>query len=442
MSNGGTMNWEKIYREKLVTAKEAVATIKSGDIIGISNGTSLAVDIVGALEQRLDELKDITIIGGLLVYPQQFLEKRNKENVRYYTVFMGPYERAGMKHGNIHYIVNQFSRMHTIFREKLRNNVAILECSEPDENGYMSYGPMGATTNHSFKENADKIIVQVNKQTPYLHGTDVHIHVSEAEYICEYSHDLPDFPSPPIGEDDMKIARYITDLIPDGATIQLGIGNIADAVGYLLEKKNDLGVHTEMLTNSYVDLIEKGVITCRKKNFHKDKIVMSFAMGNKKTFTFMNKNKMIEQRPVSYVNDPYIIAKNDNLMSINGTLAVDLTGQVCSESIGFDQFSGTGGQLDFVRGARYSKGGKSFIALKAATNTKHGRVSKICCALPPGSVVTTPRSEVQYIVTEFGIADLFGKDIQERVNAMISIADPGFKDQLRNEAIEAGLIFS
>jgi 4-hydroxybutyrate CoA-transferase len=434
------MIWKKEYREKLVTAKEAVSVIKSGDVIGISNGTSLPVDLVKELEIRFDELEEIKIICGLLTYPLHFLQSKQKTNVKYYTVFMGPYERAYNKLGNINYVVNQFSRMHTIFKENLKNNVAILECSEPDENGYMSYGPMGATTNHFFKANADKIIVQVNKETPFLYGKDVHIHISEADFICELSHDLPDFPSSPPDEDDMKIAKYITDLIPDAATIQLGIGNIADAVGYLLETKNDLGVHTEMLTNSVVHLIEKGVVTCKKKNFHKDKIVMSFAMGNKQSLAFMNKNKMIEQRPVAYVNDPNIIGKNDNLMSINGTLAVDLTGQVCSESLGYQQFSGTGGQLDFVRGASYSNGGKSFIALKSVTNGKNRTVSKVCCALPPGSVVTTPRSEVQYIVTEFGIAELRGKSIQERVNEMISISHPDFREKLRDEAIGAGLI--
>jgi 4-hydroxybutyrate CoA-transferase len=433
------MNWKQLYNDKLITADEAAGLIKSGDVIAISNGTSMPVDVFKSIQKRLNELEDIKIICGLLIYPFDELKIAGNDSLKYYTVFMGPYERAYYNHGNVNMIINQFSKLHQIIKEKINNNIAVFECSEPDQNGYMSYGPMGSVLNHAFKENADTIIVQVNSKTPYLHGTDVHIHVSEVDYICEQSHELPDLPSLPAGPNEEKIANHIIHEISDGSTIQLGIGMIADAIGSLLEKKNDLGIHTEMLTNSMVDLVKKGVVNCRKKNFHKDKIVMSFAMGNKQTLEFMHHNPMIEARPVFYVNDPRIIGQNDNFISINATLAVDLTGQICSESLGFRQYSGTGGQLDFVRGAKYSKGGKSFIALNAVAETKNGPVSKICCSLPPGSVVTVPRSDAQFIVTEYGIAELWGKTIPDRVEAMISIAHPEFREKLREEARSCGL---
>jgi len=434
------MNWQNLYKEKLVSVEEAAGVIKSGDKIWLPGATSLPVDIMKRIDARRDQLHGVKIVSGLVFYPFEFLKGDINNNIQYYSSFLGPVERAMLKEGNVNLIVNQFSQLAQVIQEKHPCNLAIFECSEPDENGYMSYGPAGSLANAKAKELAETIIVQVNKKTPYLYGIDAHIHVSEVDYICEQSRDLVEVPSTVPDGDESKIAAFIVDKIKDGSTIQLGIGSISDAVGKFLGSKKDLGIHTEIFTNSMVKLVQKGVVNNTKKNIHQGKSVVATAIGDKQLHQFIDKNDSVEARAASYVNDPNVIGQHDNFVSINSTIAVDLTGQVCSETIGFTQYSGTGGQLDFVRGARYSKGGKSFIALKSTAITKKGMVSKISCSLQPGSVVTVPRTEVQYIVTEYGIVNLWGTDIQSRVKAMISIAHPNFREKLTSEAVEAGLL--
>jgi len=433
------MNWQTIYKEKLVSVEEAAGVIKSGDKIWLPGATSLPVDIMKEVDARRDQLHGVKVVSGLVFYPFEFL-KGNNNNIQYYSSFLGPVERAMLKEGNVNLIVNQFSRLAQVVEDEHACNLAMFECSEPDEEGYMSYGPAGSLANAKAKDLAETIIIQVNNKTPYLYGTDAHIHVSEVDYICEQSRDLAEVPSTVPDDDESKIAAFIVGKVKDGSTIQLGIGSISDAVGKFLGGKKNLGVHTEIFTNSMVELVKKGVINNTKKNIHQGKSVVATAIGDKQLHQFINRNNSVEARAASYVNDPNIIGQHDNFVSINSTIEVDLTGQVCSETIGFRQYSGTGGQLDFVRGARYSKGGKSFIALKSTAMTKKGMVSKISCCLQPGSVVTVPRTEAQYIVTEYGIVNLWGKDIQSRVRAMISIAHPDFREKLTSEAVEAGLL--
>ncbi len=316
-----------------------------------------------------------------------------------------------------------------------------MECAAPDEDGYMSFGPSGSLANHIWAKQAEKIIIQVNNRTPYVHGIESKIHVSDVDFICEKDHELP---APTnrraLSKIDQKIASYLLEHIPDGATIQLGVGGISNAVGFMLMDKNDLGIHTEMLTDSLVDLCRKGIVNGSRKTFHPHKVLFSFGAGERSLYDFIDGNPMIESAPVTYINNINNIAKNDNLISINNTLAIDLTGQVCSESIGFNQYSGTGGQLDFVRGSQLSKGGKSFITLESTANTSKGVVSRITATLMPRTVVTTPRTDVQYVATEYGVVDLRNKCIKDRINAMISIAHPDFRDQLQEEAKAAGLL--
>lgn len=435
------MNWKSLYKEKLVSVEDAAGLVKSGDKIWLPGATSLPIDIMKEVDARRDQLHGIKIVSGLMFHSFEFLKSDIKNDIQYYSSFLGPVERAMLKDGNVNFIVNQFSQLAQVIQEKHPCNLAIFECSEPDENGYMSYGPAGSLANAKAKDLAETIIVQVNKKTPYVYGSDAHIHVSEVDYICEQSRDLVEVFSIDPDDDESKIAAFIVDEIEDGSTIQLGIGGISDAIGKFLGGKKDLGIHTEIYTNSMVELTKRGVIGNTKKNIHQGKSVIATAIGDKQLHQFIDKNDSIEARAASYVNDPNIIGQHDKFVSINSTLAVDLTGQVCSETIGFTQYSGTGGQLDFVRGARKSKGGKSFIALKSTAMTKSGIASKISSALQPGTVVTVPRTEVQYIVTEYGIVNLWGKDIQSRVKAMISIAHPDFREKLTSEAVEAGLLF-
>ena len=434
------MDWKEEYKRKLISVEDAAAQIKSGDGIMMSAGPSTPVDIVAAISKRYKELKDVTIFSGLLMTPLDYLQTEYIGHIKHHTIFAGPLERMFLSQGNIEVTSYQFSKTEELTIDRLSFNVAIFEVSEPDARGYMSFGPLGTFNNGLVSRLADKVIVQVNKKTPFINGMDAHIHVSKVDYICEADHELAVIPPIIAGEEEHKIAEYIVERIPDGGCIQIGLGKLANAVGFKLENKKDLGVHTEMLTDSMVTLAKRGVINCSKKTFHRDKIVCGFGIGTKELYEFMDHNPLIAAFPISYINDISNIAKIDNFVSINNALTVDLTGQVCSETLGFSVYSGTGGQLDFVRGAQLSKGGQSFIALKAAANTKNGPISRISSVLPPGTVVTTPRTDVQYIVTEYGIADLYNKSNEQRVKAMVSIAHPDFRDQLTKEAKDAGLL--
>lgn len=434
------MNWTEEYKSKLVSVEECAKIIKSGDTIAMAAGCSAPKDLMESIAERYQELENVNIVSGLLMYPFPHLDKKFIGHIKHTSIFLGPVERFFLNQKNIDVVSYQFSETENLLSKQLKCNVAIIECSKPDEKGFMSFGPLGTFSNRLWADNANTVIVQVNEKTPYVYGQKASIHVSEVDYICEKSHDLAELPASLPDENDKKIAEFIIKEIPDGATIQLGLGNIANAVGYLLNKKNDLGVHTEMLTESMVELAKKGVINCSKKTFHPGKILCGFGIGTKKLYEFMDKNEMIETAPISYVNNIQNIAKNDNFMSINNALTVDLTGQVCSETLGYDMYSGTGGQLDFARGARLSNGGKSFIALKSTAKTKAGVVSRISSSLQPGTIVTTPRTDVQYIVTEYGIADLFNKSISERTKMLIKIAHPDFRSRLENDAKETGLI--
>jgi 4-hydroxybutyrate CoA-transferase len=432
-------NWEAEYKKKLVSLDEAAKQIRSGDTIMMSAGPSTPVDLMNAIAKRYKELENVTVISGILMNLLNHLSGEYKGHINHQTVFLGPLERMFLSQGNIEVTSYHFSKSDEIAVSS-HPTVALFEVSPPDERGYMSYGPLGTFNNGTVSQCAEKIVVQVNRRTPFVNGMDAHIHVSKVHCICEAEHELAELPDAPPDQEDHKIAEYIVEQIPNGACIQLGLGKVANAVGFQLEGKKDLGVHTEMLTDSMVVLANKGVITCEKKTLHRNKIVCGFGIGTRMLYDFMDKNPLISTFPISYVCDLNNIAQIDNFMSINNALTIDLTGQVCSETIGYAQYSGTGGQLDFVRGAQLSKGGKSFIALKSIAETKKGKLSRITCALPSGTIVTTPRSDVQYVVTEYGIAYLHNQSVEQRVKRLIAIAHPDFRDNLMKEAKEAGLL--
>lgn len=432
------MDWKNTYKEKCTTPEKVAAAMPENPTVFASPSASFPAELVNAVTARAD-IGTMDLYSALVMTLPDFLTPEQAGRVRYHSAFMGPLERMFLPQGCITPISMHFSRLHEL-AEYLSFDACIFDVSPPDENGYMSLGPSGTLVGRPVIDNTKRIFCQVNKQTPYVYGDRAHVHVSEVELLCEV--DRPPFALPPITSDvvEAQIADLIVERIPDGATIQLGIGKLADAIGERLTEKKDLGIHTELLTPSMVKLYEMGVVTGKHKDLHPGKIISAFGMGTAKDYQFMHKNPVFEQYPAEYVNDPNVIAKHKNFVSINNALAVDLTGQVSSESVGFSQHSATGGQLDFVRGARLSKGGQSFIAMKSVSGKGEKRFSRIQLTLPPGTAVTTPRSDVQNIVTEYGIANLAAKSLPERVVALIRIAHPDFRESLAKQAVEAGLI--
>lgn len=434
------MDWEKIYREKLVTGKEAASRIKSGDMVFTSSGPSAPFEVLKAVADRYEELEDVTIAAVLYMVPMPTLDARFKGHIKNHSVFVGPLERMYMSHGNIEVTSCNLSLSRDLFSRKLKGNVALLEVTPPDAKGYMNFGASGSSANSALLETAELVIVQVNRNVPYVYGTRAQIHVSDVDFIVEHDDPVPALPDIPIGDAEKKIAEYIVERVPDGAVIQIGFGEIANAVGYFLDGKKDLGAHTEMLTDSIMNLAKKGVITGARKKFRPGKITFGFGVGSRDLYEFMDRNPILESMPMDDINDINNIAMNDDFISINNALTVDLTGQVGAETIGHNIYSCTGGQLDFVLGAARSRGGKSFIALTSSTNGGGEPHSRIVSSFKPGTVVTTPRSVVQYIVTEYGVADLWLKSVPERVRAMIDISHPDFREELSREAYEAGLL--
>lgn len=435
------MDWKEDYKRKLVSAEEAVKHIKSGDVIAMGGGPSAPPDIVSALCGRYREIKNVTLVTGITMYLFDLFKPEYRGHIEFKTVFMGPLERMVFKQkGNVDPISYHLSQTdQLVHREGI--TVYFGEVSPPNEKGFMSLGPIGVYNGWLASKHADRVIVQVNKETPFLHGQLTTLHVSEVDWIVEKDHPLPVLPEIPVSNEDKKIGALVAERVPDGATIQFGIGGTSSVVGLHLKGKKDLGVHTEMLTDSMMELFEQGVITGRRKTFHPGKIVCGFSVGTKKLYDFMDNNPICEFAPIHYTNSVDNIAKNDNMVSINNTLTVDLTGQCASESLGHSMYSGTGGQVDFVRGAAMSRGGMSFIALPSTSMTKNGIISRVVSQFMPGTIVTTPRSDVHYIVTENGVADLRLKSVPERVREMLKIAHPDFRDQLKHEAEAAGLLF-
>ncbi|SHK10559.1 Acetyl-CoA hydrolase/transferase N-terminal domain-containing protein [Desulfatibacillum alkenivorans DSM 16219] len=436
------MEWMSLYKQKLTTAEEAMSHIKSGENITFSGANSAPPDLVNALCKRYQELENVTLWSGLLMYPFEFLKREYKGHLNYITTFYGPVERMFAAEKNTENFSFHFSNADKACYGVADWDYLMCEVSPPDAKGYMSFGPTGIYHNGFMRDLVKKVVVQVNDQCPYVNGVENVIHVSEVDAIVESSHPIPEMPEIKIGEAEMKIGQLIAEQVPDRATIQIGIGGVANAVGHFLDHKKDLGIHTELLTDSMVDLAERGVITNRAKNFHHGKgLIGGLCIGSKATYEFIDRNPTLTFAPVFYVNNRQNIARNDNFISINNALSVDLTGQVASESIGFSMYSGTGGQADFVRGATQSKGGKSFIALKSTYKDRNGGLqSRIVSVFAPGTAVTSVRADVMYIVTEFGIAYLWQKTTSQRVQAMISIAHPDFRGQLERDAVQYGLL--
>jgi 4-hydroxybutyrate CoA-transferase len=435
------MDWKTDYQQKLVTAEEAVRHIKSGDIIGMAGGNSTPPNLVNALTARYRELENVVLCSGLMMYPFELFKPEYRGHITFKTIFMAPLERYYYKErGNVEPISFHLSRTDEII-DLMKPTVYLCDVSPPDKRGYMCLGPLGIFHGIYLSRASKTVILQVNENVPILHGVDNLIHVSEADYIVEKNHPLPVLPDIPTSEEEKKIGEFIAERIPDGATIQLGIGGTSNSVGHLLVDKKDLGIHTEMFTDSMMTLAKMGVVTGRKKNFRPGKMVASFTVGSQELYEFLDDNPMCEFAPIYDTNDVFNIARNDNMVSINNTIAADITGQCASESLGHALYSGTGGQVDFIRGSMHSRGGMSFIALPSVSMTKDGPVSRIVSTFLPGTIVTTPRADVHYIVTEYGVADLRLRSVSEKVKEMIKIAHPDFRDRLKHDAEKSGMLY-
>ena len=428
------VDWNQVYREKLRSADDAVALIPDGSraVQGMAIGEPPALLEAVANRARSGGLTDITLTTLLPMgaSARTIFSPDVAHAVHWESLFAGGADRALIESGQAALNPVFFHQVPRLVREYMNINVALVCVSRMDRHGYMSLG-VSVDLNKAAIEAADVVIAEVNPQMPRVHGNSW-VHISDVAAVVEHDTPLFELPVPPPREEDEAMGRIIAEMIPDGATIQLGIGGVPNAVAKSLGGHRDLGIHTEMFVDSMVDLIESGVANGVRKTFNPRKAIYSFAAGSQRMYDFLDDNPYIEAHPVSYTNFPPNIALNDNMISVNSTIEVDLTGQCCSESMGAQQFSGTGGQHDYARGAFDSKGGKSIIAFYSTARS--GTVSRVVPTLTPGAVVTTPRNEVHWLVSEYGAVNLKGRTTHERAKAIIGLAHPKFRDELTEAA--------
>lgn len=424
------MDWEKEYKQKLTTAQEAVRQIKSGDRVVVGHATGSPEVLLKAMMANKNAYENVEIVHMVAMGPSEYCLPENSAHFIHNSLFAGGTTRKALHEGRAIYTASHFSQIPRLFTEKiLPVDVTLCMLSTPDEHGYCSFG-ISVDYTKPAAESSKIVIAEVTPHMPRTLG-DAFIHVSDIDYIVECDSRPIELQPPTIGPIDEAIGGYCAELIQDGDCLQLGIGAVPDSMLGFLTGKRDLGIHTEMFSDGVVDLVNADVITCARKNFHPHKMVATFFMGTEKLYRFVHNNPKVEMFSVDYTNNPAIVARNDNVVSINSSLQVDLTGQAASESIGYKQFSGTGGQADFVRGAAWSKGGRSIIAFHSTA--AKGKLSRIVPHLDEGAIVTTTRTDIHYIVTEYGIADMRGKSVHQRADALINIAHPDFRSDLRKE---------
>lgn len=433
-------DFQRKYNEKLMSAADAVKKVSSGWTIFMDAGCAQAPCLAKALEDRAyaGDVSDISLHLMLDSYPYRFFsDPALNGKINGVSWFASNGARKAIADGHCDY-VNSYYRDMPEHMSHFDYDAVFVEVSPMDRHGYFSLGTVGSNLEGNIKL-AKNVFVVVNDRQPRA-VCGLQIHVSEVAAIVEDNHDLPVLPETKLDDVSITIGNLIAEQIPDGACIQLGIGAIPDATGLALKAKHNLGIHTEMFTDSMVELLECGAANNSKKTIYPGKTVTTFAFGSKRIYDYIDDNPSFAILPVYYVNDPNVIARNDNMISVNAAVEVDLWGQVCAESIGTRIISGTGGQVDFVRGACQSRGGKSFIAFASTVNVKGNIQSKIRPTLTPGAVCTTSKNDVDYIVTEYGLAKLRGRPISERVRALISIAHPDFRDELTFEAKKLGML--
>lgn len=424
------MDWKEIYKQKLREPEEVVKLIKTGNRVVIGHAAAEPTALVDAMVKNCKQYENVEIVHMVALGKCEYTKPEMSKHFKHNALFVGGSTRESVKECISDYTPTFFYQVPKLFKKGyLPIDVALVEVSKPDEHGFCSFG-VSCDYTKTGAECAKIVIAEVNNQMPRTFG-DNFIHVSEIDYIVESSRPLIELQPPKITDVEKAIGENCASLIEDGSTLQLGIGAIPDAVLLFLKDKKNLGIHSEMFSDGLVDLYNSGAINNSKKSLHKGKMVVTFLMGTKKLYDFVNDNPAVELYPVSYVNDPVVIMQNSKMVSINSCIQVDMMGQVSSESIGLTQFSGVGGQVDYVRGTSMSEDGKSIIAMPSTASK--GKVSRIVPFLDNGSAVTTSRNDVEYIVTEYGIADLRGKTLKQRARELIKIAHSNFKDALIEE---------
>ena len=421
------MKMTEEYNKKLTTPEDAVSIIESGTRIYVSGNAATPFPLVKALAARKDTLSDVDVVHVLLLGDDPLSAPGMEGHFRHKSLFVGPADRKAVQEGKADYFPIFLYEIPSLFiHGTLPLDVDIIQTSPPDAHGFLSFGVENLATKAA-AENSKQLIVQINDKMPRTLGN-CFIHISRVTKLVETSEELPELKNNPASEVEQKIGNYIADLVEDGSTLQLGIGGIPNAALSAMSNKKELGIHTEMVSDGIMDAIEKGIITGFKKTLHPGKVVATFLLGSKKLYEFAHNNPLFEMHPVEYSNDPFIIAQNEKMVAINSAIEVDLSGQVCSDSIGYKIYSGFGGQVDFIRGAARSKGGKPIIALPSTA--KNDTLSKITTHLKEGAGVVTSRGDVHYVVTEYGVAFLHGKSLRRRAEALIKIAHPRFRDEM------------
>jgi acyl-CoA hydrolase len=431
------MSWIDDYRSKLSTADDAASFIRSDHRVYYGGNAAIPHALVNALAARREELRNVQLNHVLLLGDDPLSAPGMEGHFRHNSLFVGPADRKAVNDGRADYLPVFLHQIPRLFTEGIIPlDVAMVQVSPPDQHGFMSLG-VETLASRAACQTADTVIVQVNDKMPRVLG-DAFIHVSQVSAVVEHSEALPNLATKPATDVERAIAQHILPLIEPAATIQMGIGGIPDSVYEAMEGPLELGIHTEMISDGAMRAIERGVVTGNHKTLHPGKVVITFALGSEQLYEYLHNNPLIEAHPVDHVNDPVIVSQNDNMVAINSAIEVDLTGQVCSDSVGPYIYSGFGGQVDFIRGAARSKGGRPIIALPSTA--KKGAASRIVPFLKEGAGVVTSRADVHYVVTEYGVAQLFGKNLRERAEALVEIAHPDFRAELEAAARERKLL--
>lgn len=434
-----TNDWKERYADKITTPGGAIRAIPRGRRVLIGSGAAEPARLVNAMAEEGHHLADNEIVHLLTLGPAPYVKAGLEKRFRHTAFFIGANVRDAVAEGRADFMPVFLSEIpQLITSRRVRVDVALIQVSPPDAHGYVSLG-VSVDIVRAAIDTADLVLAEVNPNMPRTHG-DSFLHTSRIAHLVPVDDPLPEREAEALDEVDRAIGRNIASIVPNGATLQMGIGKIPDAALAALENHKDLGVHTEMFSDGVMKLVEKGVINCRKKTLLPGKIVTSFVMGTRALYAWVHDNPFIEMRPSSFTNDPFTIARNDKMVAINAALAVDLTGQVAADTLGGRFFSGIGGQVDFIRGASRSRGGKPIIAMRSTA--KNGTVSRICAALEPGAGIVTSRGDVHYVATEYGVADLWGKNIRQRALSLIEIAHPDHRADLLAGAKQRRYVFA
>jgi acyl-CoA hydrolase len=425
------MTPQHLYQQKRTTAADAVRLVRNGDTIIVPTGVGEPPTLLTALSEQRRDFSDVKISQILAMRKYAYIDPQTVDHVRHAAFFFGGATRAGGQEGWIDFIPNYFSEIpHQIERGQIAADVVFSMASPMDAHGFFSLS-LGADYTMAAVAKARCVVLEVNPNVPFAFGN-CHVHISQVTALVEDAQPVMEVGLPKIGPVQEAIGKYVADMIDDGSTLQIGYGGIPDAVVMQLTHKHDLGIHTEMIGDGILTLVESGAITNRRKNYLPGKTIATFALGSQKLYRFMDRNPGLEIHPVSFTNDPYLAGQNDNLVAINATLQIDFQGQCGSESLGHLPYSGTGGQADFVRAANRSRGGKAFIVVPSTA--KNDTISRIVPTLTPGTHVTTSKNDINYVVTEYGVAQLRGKSMKQRTLELIGIAHPNFRPELTEQA--------